>query len=182
MTIFQSFLTSFSIGAATGWDVFIILLFIIGVLVYGFFLGRNRMIILLLGSYFSWAITQVLPWERLSSLTWLGVGETPSSSLKMLIFLGLILVFYFLIPRSILSSTLRIRKRGEATWLQLFLLSVVQIGLIISVLVSFLPGDIVNTLVPVVKKIFIGGDAQFVWITLPILAVVLMRRKKKLGE
>jgi hypothetical protein len=145
-------------------------------------LGRNRMVILLLGSYFSWAIIQALPWERLTSLTWLGIGESPSSSLRMLLFLGLILLFYFLIPRSILSSTLRIRKRGDASWLQLFLLSIVQIGFVVSVLLSFLPYDVVNTLVPVVKKIFVGGDAQFVWILLPILVVVLMRRKKKIEE
>jgi len=182
MAFLQTFLSTFHIGAASGWDIFIILIFFVGVLIYGFFLGRNRMIVLLLGSYFSWAITQMLPWSRLTSVAWLGLGKTPSPSLKMLVFLGLVLVFYFLIPRSVLSSPLRIRKRGEASWLQLFLLSVVQIGFVVSVLVSFLPNDVIATLAPVIKKIFIGGDAQFVWVLLPILALVLMRRQKKIED
>lgn len=182
MSILQSFLTTFHIGAATGWDIFIILIFLIAVFVYGFFLGRNRMVILLLASYFSWAIIKVFPWQRLATLTWLGIGQSPSSSFMMLIFLGLILVFYFLIPRSVLSSALRIRKRGEATWLQLFLLSIMQLGLIVSVLISFLPEEVVTAFAPMLKKIFIGNEAQFVWIALPILVITLMRKKKKIDD
>jgi hypothetical protein len=178
----REFLTNFHIGAASGWDLFIILIFLIAVLVYGFFLGRNRMIVLLLSSYFSLAIIQVLPWSRLASLRWLGIGEEPSASLKILIFLGAILLFYFLIPRSVLSSTLRIRKRGSASWLQLFILSIAQVGLLIMVILSFLPTEAVVNLGSWIKKIFIGPAAQFVWITFPILAMVLMRRKRKVED
>ena len=49
----RDFLNSFHLGSASGWDLFIILIFLIAVLIYGFFLGRNRMIVLLLSSYFS---------------------------------------------------------------------------------------------------------------------------------
>ncbi|OPL12024.1 MAG: hypothetical protein AVO34_02080 [Firmicutes bacterium ML8_F2] len=175
----RDFLTNFHIGAASGWDLFIVLIFLIAVLVYGFFLGRNRMIILLLSSYFSLAIVEVLPWERISSLSWLGVGSEPSSSLKILIFAGIILLFYFLIPRSILSSTLRIRNRGEASWLQLFILSIVQVGLLAMVIFSFLPSQPLGNLSYWIKKAFVDPEARFVWIALPILVMVLMRRRKK---
>lgn len=175
----REFLTNFHIGAASGWDLFIILIFLIAVLVYGFFLGRNRMIILLLSSYFSLAIVQVFPWIKLSSLSWLGTGTEPSSSLKILIFLGIILLLYFLIPRSILSSTLRIKKRGEASWLRLFILSIAQVGLLAMIILSFLSIQVISDLGYWIKKIFIGPEAQFVWITLPIIVMILMRRKKK---
>ena len=175
----REFLTSFYIGAASGWDLFIILILLIAVFAYGFFLGRNRMIVLLLGSYFSLAIVQVLPWSRLTDLGWLGIGESPSASLEIIIFLGLILLFYFLIPRSILSSSLRIKKRGKASWLQLFILSVVQVGLLAMVILSFLPSQTIANLAPLIKKLFVGPEAQFVWIILPILTIILMRRKRK---
>lgn len=178
----REFLTNFHIGAASGWDLFIILVFLVVVFIYGFLLGRNRMIILLLASYFSLAISQVLPWSRLLTLKWLGLGQSPSSSLKILVFLGLILLFYFLMPRSILSSALRIRRRGEASWAQLFVLSIFQLGLLAVVIFSFLPSEVIATFTPLIKKIFIGSEAQFVWISLPILALVLMRRKKKLED
>lgn len=175
----RELLTNFHIGPASGWDLFIILVFLIAVFVYGFFLGRNRMILLLLSSYFSLIISQVIPWSRLTSLGWLGLGQEPSASFKILVFLGMILLFYFFIPRSVLSSALRIRKRGEASWLQLFILSIVQLALIAVVILSFLSAEVIANFSPLVKKIFIGPEAQFIWLTLPILTIVLMRRKKK---
>lgn len=175
----RDFLDNFSIGAASGWDLFIITIFLIAVLVYGLFLGRNRMVILLISSYFSLSITQTLPWSRLSYFGWLGIDETPSSSFKIVIFLAFILTFYFLMPRSVLSSSLRIKKRGNASWPQLFLLSVVQVGLLIMVILSFLPNDAIVNLGPIIQKLFIGLEAQFVWITLPIVVIILMRRKRE---
>ena len=178
----RDLLTNFHIGTASGWDLFIILVFLIAVFVYGFFLGRNRMILLLLSSYFSLIISQVIPWPQLTSLGWLGLGQEPSASLKILVFLGLILLFYFLIPRSVLSSSLRIKKRGDASWLQLFILSIVQIALVVVVILSFLSVEVVANFSPLIKKIFIGPEAQFIWLTLPILTIALMRRKRKTEE
>lgn len=174
----QNLLSNFQVGSASGWDLFIILVFLAGVFIYGFLLGRNRIVVLLLGAYFSLAITEVLPWPKLTSLGWLGVGKTPSPSLKIFIFLGLILLFYFFIPRSILSSTLRVRKRGGASWPQLSILGLAQLGLLAAVILSFLPNEVITDLMPFLKKIFIGPEARFVWITLPILVMVLMKRKK----
>ncbi|MBU1136798.1 hypothetical protein KKD72_00300 [Patescibacteria group bacterium] len=179
---YRQFLANFQIGAASGWDLFIGLTFIIAVLVYGLFLGRNRLIVLLLSSYFSLSIVNVLPWKRLSDFGWLGIGDGPSASLKIIIFLGIILLFYFLIPRSLISSVLRIRKRGEASWLRLLVLSVVQVGLLAMAILSFLPEEALADIGSVVKMIFVGSEAQFVWITLPILTVVLMRRNRKMEE
>ncbi|PIP15548.1 MAG: hypothetical protein COY10_00530 [Candidatus Portnoybacteria bacterium CG_4_10_14_0_2_um_filter_43_36] len=179
---YRQFLASFHLGAASGWDLFIILVFLITVLVYGLFLGRNRLIVLLLSSYFSFLIVNVLPWERLASLGWLGIGDGPSASLEIIIFLGIILLFYFLIPRSVLSSVLRIRKRGDASWLRLLILSVVQVGLLAMTILSFLPKEALADIGSIVKMVFVGSSAQFVWTILPILTVVLMRRNKKIDE
>ena len=178
----RDLLTNFHVGAASGWDLFIILVFLIAVFVYGFFLGRNRMILLLLSSYFSLIINQVIPWSRINSLGWLGLGQEPSASLKILVFLGMILLFYFLIPRSVLSSSLRIKKRGDASWLQLFILSIVQLALMAVVILSFLSVEVITNFSPLLKKIFIGPEAQFIWLTLPILTIVLMRRKRKIED
>ncbi len=175
----RAFLTNFQLGMASGWDIFIGLILLLAVLAYGLFLGRNRMVVLLLSSYFSLLIVRVLPWERLAQLKWLGIGQEPSSSLKILVFSGIILIFYFLIPRSILSSTLRIKKRGGAAWWQLFLLSIVQVGFLAMAMLSFLSPENINELDGLVKKIFIGSGASFIWTTFPILVLVLMRRKKK---
>lgn len=179
MIAFREFLTNFHIGAASGWDIFIILIFLIGVLLYGFFLGRNRIIILILGSYFSLAIIKVFPWSRLASVGWLNIDQGPSASTEILFFLALILFFYFLIPRSVLTSALRIKKRGDAFWWQLALLGTLQLGLLATVIISFLPIQSVGDLSPLIKKIFVGPESQFAWVFLPALVISLMRRRKK---
>jgi len=115
-------------------------------------------------------------------LGWLGIGDGPSASLEIIIFLGIILLFYFLIPRSVLSSVLRIRKRGDASWLRLLILSVVQVGLLAMTILSFLPKEALADIGSIVKMVFVGSSAQFVWTILPILTVVLMRRNKKIDE
>ena len=182
MAAAYSFLSSFNIGGASGWDIFIILVFLIAVLIYGLFLGRNRMIVLLISSYFSFLIIQNIPWWKLSSLGWLGIEQDPSSSLKIILFLGVILLLYFLIPRSILTSTFRLKKRGLASWWQLLILATVQVSFLSMVILSFLPQEALSNLGSIIKKIFIGPEAQFVWIILPILIIVLMRRKKDLDK
>ncbi len=182
MIAIRDFLTNFHLGAASGWDIFIILVFLIAVLVYGLFLGRNRMIVLLISTYFSLIISRVIPWERMGSAGWLGMENGPSVSLEIIIFLGLILLFYFLIPRSILSSTLRLRKRGEASWIFLFLLSILQIGLVAMIIFSFLPSQAIANLSSLVQRMFLGSSAEFVWTILPIMAVVLIKKKKKTGK
>jgi len=182
MLAVRDFLTNFHLGAASGWDVFIVLIFLIAVMVYGFFVGRNRMVVILINSYFSFLIVQNIPWWKLSSFDWLGMEHGPSSSLKIILFLSIILLFYFLIPRSILTSVFRLKKRGTASWWQLFLLSIVQVGLLAMVILSFLPNEAILNLGSIIKKIFIGPEAQFVWITLPILTMVLMRKKKSLDN
>jgi hypothetical protein len=179
MATVYSFLSSFHIGAASGWDIFVVLVFLIAVLIYGLSLGRNRMIILLISSYFSLLIIQNIPWRKLSSLGWLGIEQNPSASLRIILFLGIILLFYFLIPRSVLTSTFRLRKRGLASWWQLFLLSIVQVGLLVMVILSFLPAEAIANFGSIIRKLLIGPEAQFVWITLPILTMVLMRKKRK---
>jgi len=177
-----SFLSGFHLGTASGWDIFIALILLVAILVYGLFLGRNRMIIILLSSYFSFLIIQNIPWWKLSSIGWLGVDQNPSSSLRIILFLGIILLFYFLMPRSVLTSALRVKKRGLASWWQLFLLSIVQIGFLAMIILAFLPLEAVSNLAPNIRKLFIGPEAQFVWITLPILTMLLMRKHKSLDK
>ena len=178
MLAVRDFLTNFHLGAASGWDIFIVLIFLIAVMVYGLFIGRNRMVIILISSYFSFLIVQNIPWWKLSSFGWLGIEQSPSSSLRIILFLSIILLFYFLMPRSILTSVFRLKKRGIASWWQLFLLSIVQVGLLAMVILSFLSDDAILNLGSIIKRLFIGPEAQFVWITLPILTMVLMRKKK----
>jgi len=175
---FQNFLASIHIGAVSGWDICIIIVFLIAIFIYGFVLGRNRVVLILLCSYFSLVILHFMPWTRLEKIKWLGIGQAPNPSLMIIIFLALILFFYMFLPRSILSSVGRIRKKGEATWLQLLILAALQVGMFASVILSLLPKEAGNKY-PLIEKIFLGPGAQFIWVALPIIVVSLIKRPRK---
>jgi len=157
------------------WDWIIVLVFLAVAFIYGLSMGRNRLVILILGTYFSFLLTKNFPWGQ---LTFLGFKESPSSTIQIFIFLAIILAFYFLIPHSALGSVMRLRGRGRSAWWQSLVLSILQVGLILAVVVSFLPAKIVENLSAFTKTIFVGALAQFFWLLLPIFAIMFLRRKR----
>ena len=151
-----------------------IFIFLVVAFLYGLSLGRNRLVTLTLGTYFSFILTQNIPWEGLS---FLGFKETPSSSIQIFIFLALILGFYFLIPHSAFRSALKLGGRGRGNWWQVFLLSILQIGLIFEAITTFLSAKVLANLNPLAKTFFVGDWQAFLWFFLPILALMFLRSK-----
>jgi uncharacterized membrane-anchored protein len=89
-----------------------------------------------------------------------------------------VLVVFFLILRSALYSIFGSGSQGN--WWQILLFSFLQVGLFLSVVLSFLPEEIISELAPLTKQIFIGKNVQFGWLLAPILAMVLVGRKGKI--
>jgi len=164
-----SFLDNFNLIAYSDW---IMALVFLGVaLVYGLSMGRNRLVTVTLGAYLAYFIAQAIPWKE---LTFLGIKNSPDSTVQIFIFLALILGFFFAIPRSAFKSSLRLGGRGRGNWWQVLILSILQIGLILALSISFLPIKTVVFLSPLAQSVFIGGIAQFLWLLLPILAIMFL--------
>ncbi len=157
------------------WDWILIFIFLAVAFVYGLSMGRNRLAILILGTYFSLIITKNLPW---SDLAFIGIKGAPDPIVQIFIFLAIILGFFFLIPHSALGSAARLRGRGRSSWWQAVILGILQIGLLLAVVISFLSSKISDALSPLAKNIFVGHLAQFLWLLFPILAVMFLRRKR----
>jgi hypothetical protein len=179
---FQSFLANIHIGAASGWEIFMIVAGLILVFVFGYLIGKNRLLLLMVSGYFSYLILLFLPWSQLQQYKWLGIGSSPAPSLKILVFLVLVFFFFLFIPRSVLSSVMKLRNRGEASWLQILVLSIFQVGLYVCLIISFFPQEAAKDIPPLVAKIFMGQGQMFLWIALPIFATTLLRKQKKQDE
>jgi len=158
------------------WDWLLVLIFLAVALVYGLTMGRNRLVIVMLGVYFSWLLTRAIPWKE---LTWLGIKEAPASTIQIFIFLALVLGFYFLIPHSALRYAMKLGGRGRGAWWQILVLSVLQIGLVLAMVMSFLPVKVTAGLSPLARTIFTGSLAQFVWLLLPITAIMFLRGRQQ---
>jgi len=168
---------NFNLSGYSDW--ILVLIFLAVALVYGLSMGRNRLMIVMLGVYFSFILTRAIPWKQLA---FLGVKETPSSTAQIFIFLALILGFYFLIPHSSLRHAMRLGGRGKGIWWQILILSVLQIGLILEIVISFLLPKVTAELSPLAQLIFVGPMAYFCWLSLPILAIMFMRGRQYYGS
>jgi len=160
------------------WDLFILIFFLAAVFLYGFSLGRDRIIVILVSIYIALTLINAFPFVEGTNLAEIKIGE--SYVFQIGIFLGLVLVVFFLLCRSALSSVFGSGSQGN--WWQVLLFSFLQVGLFLSVVLSFLPEGIISELAPLTKQVFIGEKVQFVWLLAPILAMVLVGKRGKKEE
>ena len=162
-------------GFTFSWDLLIIIAAIIGVVLYGFTSGKNKIFTFLLSTYFSFLIVEFLPWKDLGA--YLNYKKDfPSATFEIFVFLALIVAFCFLFPNSALGSSLRLGRTGRSSWYQVIIFSILQVGVLASAVLSFLPAKNLPDLNSLVKQLFIGQTPLFIWILLPILGIILLRK------
>lgn len=153
------------------WDLFIILFFVAAVFVYGLSLGRDRVLIMTLAIYISLAIIDHLPF--LSKI--MEASFWPNFVLfKALTFSGTFVLLFFLLARSALLRSLGARD-VYSSWWQVLLFSFLQVGLLVSTVLSFLPAETLAHLSPTTLKIFATETASFVWVVAPVIGMMFGR-------
>jgi len=90
--------------------------------------------------------------------------------------LGLFLVLFFFLSRSALQRSIASRDEKGAWW-QVIIFSVLHVGLLLSVILSFLPKEALEHLSPVTRQIFTHDGVRFAWLTLPIIAMIILKQK-----
>ncbi len=174
MTSFlQSFVTlNFS---NPSWDLFILIFFVVVSLLYGLTLGRDRIVVVLVSIYMALAVIQNAPFlKNLTATVTLG----QSFAFRITIFLGIFLVLFFLLSHSGLVKILG-HGSGRGSWWQVMLFSFLHVGLLLSVVLSFLPADAQSGLAPITRTIFVSDIAKFAWILAPILVMTIVKEEKK---
>lgn len=154
------------------WDLFIIIFFVLAILIYGMSLGRERVLAVLVSVYISLAITTNLPFinEKMSQKFGLG----PVFVLQILAFFASVAGVFFLLSRvGALTGFV-----GKPSIPVIALFSILQVGLLISCVLSFLPTTALAYLSPMVKFAFASDIGRFLWILAPIGALYLIRQKE----
>lgn len=168
-----AYLTSVNWSAPT-WDIFILLFFIVGSILYGLALGRDRIIVILIAIYMSIAVVTNTPLLTALPQT-LNFNNTFS---QLAFFVALFIALFFLVSRSALLKT--ISGHGTpGTWWQTTVFSVLQVGLLISVTLSLLPKEMTQGLSEVTKSVFLTDQGRSAWMVLPILVLILAPKQKK---
>lgn len=161
--------------ANPSWDVFILLFFIVGALLYGLSLGRDRVIVIMVGIYMALAVVTNAP--TLAGLKF-DVNLNENSIIRISVFLGVFIVLFFLLSRSGLLRTIG-RSGAPGSWWQTIVFSILQVGLLISVTLNFLPKEMTQGLTDVTKTIFMSDRGRTAWLILPIIIMAIAPKQKE---
>jgi hypothetical protein len=154
------------------WDLVILLFFLISVAIYSFTLGRDRIVAILVATYLALAVTTNLPYIDLIS-DWL--SRALAFTFQASAFLVVFAVLFVLLSRSNLTQSF---SSLSGSWWQILLFSLLQIGLMTSVILSFLPSGALDRLSVFTQTIFVSDLGRFCWIVLPILALIFIRGRR----
>lgn len=154
------------------WDIFVLLFFICATLLYGITLGRDRIILTLIAIYIALAVVNTAPY--LSSLR-------PSGSdfaLRMGLFVGAFIVLFFALARSAFLRNIGSPVSGK--WWQVIMWSFLHVGLLTSVILSFLPGTALRYFAPFTQMIFTGNLGKFFWLITPIIVMIFIGEDRRM--
>jgi len=153
------------------WDAFIFFFWIVVAIIYSFSSGRGRIISILMSVYMAELLVIQAPFLS----TTLGEKLGPIVYLSRLITFLVLFGFFFMVLSKFVFRT-SVESRGFTSWIFSLLFAFLQVGFLISVILSFLPQNIKDTFAPLVKFVFLTGTAEFVWLILPIVFLVLIGR------
>jgi hypothetical protein len=157
--------------SSPSWDAFIFFFWIIVSLIYSFSAGRGRIISILVSVYMAELLVIQAPFLSIAVQDKFGLAVYLA---KLITFLVLFAFFFLALSKFVFRTS--IESRGFTSWIFSLVFGVLQVGFLISVILSFLPPEIKNTFAPLVKIIFVSANAQFVWLLLPIVFLILMGR------
>ncbi len=153
------------------WDLVLIIFFIAAGFFYGLSSGRSRLITVLFSLYI-----YAIIFENFSYLDPFIKGRPIIETFlfRIVIFGILILLLSALFSR-ILN---RDNVSGTRVWWQIFLLSFLETGLLMSFVFKLLPAKEIFDFSPVVQNFFASDRAFFWWLTLPIVALFFILKKR----
>ncbi len=169
-----SFLTNIN-WSVPSWDVFVYLFFVIGAFLYGFSLGRDRIIVILVSIYMALAVVGNAP---IINQVNIALKLTDNVVLQISLFLGLFVLLFFLLSRSALVKTIG-ENSAPGKWWQVIIFSFLQVGLLISIALSFLPAETLTAFSEQTRQIFISDYGKSAWLILPIVFMALGPNSKK---
>lgn len=162
-------LKSLNMGNPT-WDLFLVGFFVVGALLYGLSLGKDRIIAIMVSIYMALAVVAALPEFVLN------IKVNDSYTVQITAFLSVFIVLFFLLSRQAVLNALA--PSGEGKWWQTLVFSVLHVGLLVSVTLSFMPVSILGKFSTLTQYIFTNEWTNFGWIAAPIVAMILIGRNR----
>lgn len=172
--MYVQFLTGLDVNSPN-WDLFIFLFFIVATFIYGFTLGRSRIMVLLVSTYMALAVIKTAPFLTTSDVT---IGSNPLFIVKITAFLAVMLLTFFFLSNSALRRAFAAVDVQGKVW-QIVAFSLLHAGLLVASVLSFVPPEQRAVLLQATQTLFGSQDALFIWTVLPIVVMMFVRDPKE---
>lgn len=158
---------TFNVNNGT-WDIFLAGFFVVGALLYGVSLGKDRIISMMVSIYMALAIVATLPDFVLN------IKINSNFTLQITAFIAVFLLLFFMLSRQAVWNSLSPSSDGK--WWQVLLFSFLHVGLLVAVTMSFLPAEVLAKFSDFVVYAFTDQWTYFGWIVAPVLAMIFVGR------
>ena len=173
MDIVKPYLEKFS-SLNLGPEALFGILVVVFLLLYGLSLGRTRALVSLLGIYIAYALQAIFPYfsELHDALRF-----SPEMYLtRVALFFIFYLTVFAILNRSLVKHRLTM-KEFSIFWVSL--ISLLQLGILVSIILNFIPVDKLTIFPEYLLGYFSEQRALFFWLTAPVVLLISMRREKR---
>ena len=152
------------------WDLFIILAWVGASVFYSFATGWGRVINILLSVFMAKLLTIEAPF--LLNAIYSKIPSSLQSLQQLAAFVALFLLLFMLLGRFVFKTSADSRRLGSIFFGLIF--SFLQIGLLINIVLTFLPVGIQENFSQLIRILFIQKPAGFVWLVTPIVFLIAL--------
>ncbi|MDD3497958.1 MAG: hypothetical protein PHH24_00425 [Candidatus Moranbacteria bacterium] len=164
--MFQDILMKLGLPENLAGDISFLALFFLVSIAFGMFLGRFRLINVLINTYIALAILTVIPKDILD----------PVSLAAFFAFVTAIIVLTMIDSH---LFDIHISGSGGSFFWRLFVMSFFEVGLIFSILISFLEKDSMLKLISSdIYNIFASPYARIFWMLAPLFVLFFINKKE----
>ena len=143
-------------------------------ILYGLSLGKTKALISLLGIYVALAFDAAFPYlEQLHDAL---PVEVEIYATRLAVFMLMYLITFAILNKSFASKRLTLK---DSSIISVSVISLTQIGLLIAVITNIIPDEIIEKMPEYLSAYFASKEALFVWVIIPILLLIFMRKSKR---
>lgn len=167
MDAITGFLGGFKLPVTLAGDLSLLLLFVGASLSLGFFMGRSKLVTILIDVYIARALVAILPndWLQFSPYA------------EAIVFVGIFSVLFFMDKR---LFDMHISNAGSDFFWRILVMGILVTGLLVSSVLYFLPkAAALDFISKTAYAYFASPVALTVWIVLPLLALFFINNKLK---
>lgn len=154
------------------WDLFILLFWIVASVLFAFAAGRGRMLTVLVSTYMSQLLVIQAPFFSQAVSSRFNIGIATLAQLAT--FVILFLIFFVFLNRYAFRSTIDGRQVLALPFVLVF--TILQVGLLINIVINYLPDYIKNGFSPLIQFLFLHPNAGFIWLLLPVVFLIIVGR------